>query len=275
MTLDVRRDTDGTARARLDARLARPRAQGLDVITTLEHFAIVSYLVPVDRLRPHVDPQFEVVPFRERGETCGLVSVVPFVVVDFRFARLPFLRFRFAQTNYRLYVTDRRGDHLAWFFGTSLDTVWVAVPHHVWKLPWYRARTRFDASYAHADGRYARYRFATRSRWAPAEASLVDRGTPMPLLPGFADMDAQRLVLTNPVRGVFLRRDGRVGTYSIWHPEMQLTSGDVEHARFGLLERLGLLDGAQMKRAHSVLFTPRIEFQIRLPPTEYAARGDG
>src|SRR5215469_8827975 len=94
----------GIARATLDARLVRPPARGLDVLTTLEHFAIISYLVPVDRLRPHVDPQFDVLPFREGGKTCGLVSVVPFVDVDFRFARLPFLRFRFAQTNYRLYV---------------------------------------------------------------------------------------------------------------------------------------------------------------------------
>lgn len=77
-----------------------------------------------------------------------------------------------------------RGEHLAWFFGTSLDTVWVAVPHYVWKLPWYRARTRFDASYARAEGRYERYRFVTRSWWAPAEVTLVDHGAPMPLLPG-------------------------------------------------------------------------------------------
>lgn len=257
-------------RSTLDARLARPPARGLDAVTTLEHFAMVSYLVPLDRLRPHVDPQFEVVPFRDRGQTCGLVSVVPFVDVDFRFAALPLLRFRFAQTNYRLYVVDRRGDHLAWFFGTSLDTVFVAIPRYLWRLPWYRARTRFDVSYRLDEGRYAHYRITTRSRWAPAEASLVDHGTPMPVLPGFDDVEAQRLILTNPVRGVFHRRDGTVGTYSIWHPEMRLTTGAVERARFTLLERLGLLSDDEMQRPHSVLLTPRIEFQIRLPPTAYS-----
>src|SRR4029077_18592425 len=88
------------------------------------------------------------------GGACGLVAVVPFFDYDFRFCRLPFVRFRFAQTNYRLYVRDRAGVHLAWFFGTSLDTVWVAIPHYLWQLPWYRARMRFDTEYSDAEKRY-------------------------------------------------------------------------------------------------------------------------
>jgi uncharacterized protein YqjF (DUF2071 family) len=257
------------ARTTLDARLVRAQARWLDVLTSLEHFALVSYAVPIERLRPHIAPELEIFTLRDEGRTCGLVSAVPFVDVDFRFAALPFLRFRFAQTNYRVYVVDRRGDHLAWFFGTSLDTIWVGVPRYWWKLPWYRARTRFDAMYDHEQARYRRYHFTTRSAWAPAEVSLIDHGTPMPLVPGFDDLEAQRLVLTHPVRGVFRRRDGKLGTYSIWHPEMRLTTGTAERARFGLFERLGLLSEKEMERPHSVLLTPRIEFQIRLPPVEY------
>ncbi len=260
-------------RALLDQRLVRPRPRGIDAITSLRHFALINYLVPVPQLQRIIHPAFTVVPFSVDGISGGLLSVVPFYDVDFRFARLPLLRFRMGQTNYRLYVTDRRGGHMAWFIGTALDSFSVAVPHYLWKLPWHRARMRFDVAYSAAEQRYTAYKLRTRSKWAGADLSLTDSGAAMTLLPGFASMDEQRLVLTNPVRGVFYRRDGRLGSYTIWHDAMNLTVGGVQHARFDLLARLGLLDEEEMQRPHSVLLTPAVEFLIQLPPTRIRLYG--
>ncbi len=254
----------------LAARMTRPLARGIDVITSLRHFALVSYLVPFERLRPYVHPAFDIATITVGGVTGGLLSVVPFLDVDFRFSSLPFLRFSMGQTNYRLYVNDHQGEPLAWFLGTALDSFSVAVPHYAWSLPWFRARIRFDVLYSAAEQRYLRYHVSTRSKWAGATLSLVGTAQPMPLLPGFNSIEEQQLVLTNPVRGVFYRRDGRLGSYTIWHPPIQLSIGQLKHARFALLERLGILSPAEAQHPHSVLLTPEVEFQISLPPSRYA-----
>lgn len=240
------------------------------MVTTLRHFALISYLVPIEKLRPHIDPRFEIVELPGASGPCGLISVVPFLDVDFRFAKFPFVRFRFGQTNYRVYVRDR-DEHLVWFFGTALATPWVAIPRHLWKLPWHRARMTWDVEHSTTEHRYVRYRVDTSSTWAPASFVLEDTGASMALLPGFDSLDEQRLVLTHPERGVYFRRDGVVGSYSVWHPELELTQGRVLDARFTLLERLGFLSIEEMQRPHSVLISPSIEFQIRLPPTRSAA----
>jgi len=71
--------------------------RGPDVEATLEHFAIVSYAVPSDRVRQYVDPQFNLDCFPgAHGERFAWVSMVPFKDQDFRFAAVPpWLRFRF------------------------------------------------------------------------------------------------------------------------------------------------------------------------------------
>lgn len=88
--------------------LTRPAISPGDVETSLEHFAIVSYAVAPERVRPHVHPSFDLDCFvGPDGKPFVGVSMVPFEDQDFRFAALPWLKFRFAQTNYRTYVIDR------------------------------------------------------------------------------------------------------------------------------------------------------------------------
>jgi len=126
-----------------DELLTRKRPSGVDVDTTLSHFAIVTYLVAPDVLRRHVHTRFELDVINHNGfdaallhvpEPFGsakfldrwhpptgfwdrlLVSVVPFVDQDFRFSKFPWLKRRFGQTNYRAYVTDTEtGEHVVWF----------------------------------------------------------------------------------------------------------------------------------------------------------------
>ncbi|NJN05593.1 MAG: hypothetical protein HC814_03245 [Rhodobacteraceae bacterium] len=51
------------------------------------------------------------------------MSAVPFLDLDFHFDRvLPFAKFVFGQTNYRVYVIDRRtGEHAVWFSAPRWD----------------------------------------------------------------------------------------------------------------------------------------------------------
>ncbi len=248
--------------------LRRDPPAGIDVVSGLQHFAIVTYAIPPERLRPHVHPRFDLECITgSNGEPLALVSMVPFMDDDFHFQRVPFPRFRFGQTNYRAYVIDRKtGRRAAWFFGTSLDSWTVAVPHRVWKLPWHRAHIEFDCQFDEAAGRYSHYRMSTASAWAPVALELEDSGKSVESLMGFPDLEAGEVTLTHPLDGAYCRRDGRLGSYRVWHDRLKLTEGKVLAAHIGLFDRLGLVPFAEQSMPHSVLIQRRTEFTIYLPP---------
>jgi hypothetical protein len=60
----------------------------------------------------------------------------------------------------------------------------------------------------------------------------------------------------------------KLGTYRIWHDQMEQTVGSVVNARFGLLERLEILTAEEMLEPHSVLLQPAIPFLVGVPPRE-------
>lgn len=244
----------------------RPSVGGLDAVTTLQHFAVVTYALDPARLRPLVHQRFGFDCVALDGRDRALLSVVPFEDVDFRAAAFPSPGLRFAQTNYRTYVRDRQtGERSVWFLGTTLGSLAVAVPRYAWQLPWHWGRVRFDCQLGDA-GTYVRYRMTTTGGWAPAELDLEhDGGQPVDLA-GFADQETALTVLTHPLRGYYFRRDGRLGSYRVWHERMQTSTATCRHARFDLLDRIGLVSFADQGKAHSVLIQPSIEFIIHLPP---------
>ncbi len=240
----------------------------LAVETALEHFAIVTYWVDPAALQKHLHPRFEPDCIGASGSAPrALVSVVPFRDRDFRFAAFPWYRRSFGQTNYRAYVTDTlTGEHVAWFFGTCLDSLSVNVPRYLWKLPWHRAVMHFDCTYDETTARYEASEVNTRSTWSPGRLRIADSGHPPSELAGFSNLEAGMVLLTHPMKGYFRRRDGALGSYSIWHDRLAPTAGEVICAEFPLLERLGLVKHGDLGAVHSVLVQPSVEFAIYLPP---------
>lgn len=257
------------ARRFTDDLLQRPATGGIDVITTLRHFALVNYALPPERVRPHVHPRFELDCFPGPGSAPRVwLSVVPFADRDFRFARFPAFRFHFGQTNYRTYVIDRAtGQPAVWFFGTTLDSVTVLIPRYLWRLPWHRGNIRFDCSYNSHQGRYDHYCMTTHSNWAPAQLELEDTGEAVAQLDGFPDLEDGLVRLTHPLAGYYRCRDGQLGSYRIWHDRLHCNRAICRHARFDLLHRLGLASYAEQLEPHSVLLQHETEFIIHLPPT--------
>lgn len=251
--------------------LTRPALSGWDVVTTLRHFAIVTYAIDPERVRPHIHPRFDLEQFPGAdGNVRAWVSAVPFEDQDFCFVGAQRFKFRFGQTNYRTYVIDREtGLRLVWFFGTSLDSWSVMVPRHLWKLPWHRGRIRFDCALDPGGNRYEQYRLTTQSNWAAVALELADSGQPVRELPGCNDLEAGLVILTHPLYGVFYRRDGSLGSYNIWHDRLRLSTGQCIQARFDLFDRLGLVPFREQHGPHSVLLQPRTEFTIYLPPRSY------
>lgn len=248
--------------------LDRPEPGRSGAETTLQHFAIVTYFVDPTLLKRHLHPRFE--PLRVRaadGSERGLVSVVTFFDRDFRFLSWPGIARSFGQTNYRAYVIDRTtGGHVAWFFGTCVDSATVAIPRHVWNLPWHRARMAFDCRYDAAAARYASYRVSTTSRWAPGDVEVEDSGVAPATLSGFPDLETALVVLTHPLQGFYFRRDGGLGSYRIWHERMRTTAGQAVKAKYPLLSEYGLVPLGDVRNVHSVLLQHEIPFTVYLPP---------
>ncbi len=252
----------------LQARLEAKRSGLLDIRSDLQHFAIVSYALPVERLRPHIPARFEIPTFPIGGQQLALMSAVQFLDEDFRYHRLaPFLRWRFGQTNYRVYVVDReRGEHCVWFFGTTIGSRLVYPARWLWRIPWHHAAYRLDCRYDWEAEAYAHYHVSHRSPWASAEIDLADSGEPAGLAEGFDSLEEQVLILTHPVEGFYHRLDGKLGCYSVWHEPIPLTTGRHRRLYFSLYERLRLLTKKEMQHPHSVFLCPRIRFDVHLPP---------
>ena len=248
--------------------LTQPPLTGIDVQTNLAHFAIITFMVDPDALRSQVHPRFDLDCVRlEDGTERALVSVVPFVDQDFHFVKCPWPQWKFGQTNYRAYVRDRQsGEHVAWFFGTSLASWTVQIPRLCWKLPWYPARMTYNTVYDEAEQRYKQYHLQTKSRWAPLDLALTDSGKAPQSLIGFDNFEQGMALLTHPLKGYFYRRDGALGSYAIWHDRLQLSAATLDHAQIHLLARLGLVPLGDLSQLHSVMIQACTEFSIYLPP---------
>jgi uncharacterized protein YqjF (DUF2071 family) len=240
----------------------RPNCKWSDVITTLADFAIITYAVDPAKLQQFLPLDFEPDAYRlADGSTVAFVSAVPFRDLDFRFACASWARFSFGQTNYRAYV-KYKGRRCVWFFGTSLATPLVAVPRHLWKLPWHPASMKFDTQWN--GGRFTDYRLETRSPGADVSLQLSSLDSSMGTLDGFASEEETAEVLTHPLIGYFRRRDGQLGSYSVWHERLTLKRANVTKASFQLFEQTGLVHRDQP--VHSALVQASTEFVVILPP---------
>lgn len=258
----------GSASTALEERLAQRQRGWLDIRSGLNDFALINYAVPAERLRPHIPTErFDIPEFSIGGRSLAMLSVVPFLDAGFRFRLLPFVRFEFCQTNFRVYVIDRKtGEHVVWFFGTTLSswTVWPA--RWLWKIPWYRARYARDCRYSEEQRRYEAFHYRFQSQWCDGRIDVADSGKPVDLVAGFVDRDQMMLVLTHPVDGFFYRLDGAVGTYGVWHELLDITTAEPVDLYFSLFERLAVMSPDEMQAPHSVFLCRRTVFDIHMPP---------
>jgi hypothetical protein len=246
---------------------AQPRSvrHGLDATTTLQDFALVTFDVDPERLTATL-PAGLVPEIRtlDDGRRRGLVSAVSLRDVDFRFEFLPFLRASFFQTNYLAYVRGPDGVASVFFYGTTLDSPLVALPRHVWQMPWHPGSTRIEATWS-SDGACTDYQHRCTGRWGAADVRLTGSGEPMGRLDGFVDVDDGAHIVTHPLLGWFLRPDGGLGRYRVWHDRLRPQLGAAIKARYAVFDDLGLVEPGATP--HSVLLQRATEFDVLLPPT--------
>ena len=188
----------------LTERLQRTPLGWWDIRSKLRHFALITYAVPKERLAPHIpSSRFDIPEWDIDGTPYAFLSVVPFVDVDFHFARLaPFAKFRFAQTNHRVYVIDRHtNQHIVWFFGTTLGSRVVHLAQTAWRIPWHYARYHVDCALDETTGQYTRFQYQATCDWCETEIDITHDRQAVGIPPGFTSMDEANLVLTHPVQG--------------------------------------------------------------------------
>ena len=248
--------------------LTRRKTSGIDVETTLSHFAIITYMVEPELLRPHIHERFKLdCIINDSGEEKALISVVPFLDKDFRFVNLPWIKNSFGQINYRAYVTDTKtGENVAWFFGTSLDSLSVYIPKFVWKLPWHKSKITFDVDYNKKTDKYSLYKIKSISKWASLDIEIEDTGKAPESLLGFPDLETGLVLLTHPLKGYFYLNNGKLGHYSIWHDQLKTTVGNIVNSNISLFPKLGLDTKSKPITSHSVLIQANTDFTIYLPP---------
>lgn len=246
----------------------RPKPHGIDVLCGLKHFAIITYAVPKERFDGIFPKRFKLDTVEVNGQSMGLISVVPFIDVDFTSAVFPFPKFTMGQTNYRIYIIDTEtGERCVWFLGTTLDSWTLMVPRYLWNLPWHAGRVRFNCVLNETSGLYDKYQMETTSEWAAASVELSQSESDTFNFPGFPDVESALVYLTHPLAGFYYRRDNKLGTYRVWHKQLDVKPGRLKSAEFKLLSNLGLVEKAEQSSPYSVLIEPINEFTIYLPST--------
>lgn len=251
-----------------DYLIKRPSPRGIDVLCGLKHFAIITYAVPAERFEGIFPERFKLDTVVLNGQEMGLISVVPFVDVDFTSAVFPFPKFTMGQTNYRIYIIDREtGERCVWFLGTTLDSWTIVVPRLLWNLPWHSGAVSFDCDFNEDTGLYEKYAMATESSWAEAAVELTQSKDDAFDFPGFPDTESALVYLTHPLAGFYYRRDGKLGTYRVWHDQLKVKPATLKTASFKLLSDFGIVSQHEQSKPYSVLIEPLNEFTIYLPPT--------
>jgi len=233
--------------------------------TLLKDFAIVTYLVEVEKLKKHIPIEFEIVTIEVNGKKMGIMSAVPFLDKDFHIKKFfPFIKFQFYQTNYRVYVKEKStGEHIAWFFGTNLGSVIVNIPRVLWRIPWHYAKYKDT-------GKNENYKLNIASKFNSGDIEFTKTNQQIELIEGFESMTEMMLILTHPIKGAYYKLNGEIGTYKIAHPKMELKLGQAKQLYFSLYEKLELLTKDEMNKPFAIFYLNDIRFDIELPPKNNA-----
>ncbi|PJX23513.1 hypothetical protein CAP50_07980 [Psychrobacter sp. L7] len=165
------------------------------------------------------------------------------------------------------YIIDKQtGERCVWFLGTTLDSWTLAVPRYVWQLPWHPAKVSFDCQFDDASELYTKYVMNAQSDWAAASVSLQQTGEEILSFAGFPNIESALIYITHPLAGFYHRRDGKLGTYRVWHKRLEVKPATLISANFKLLSDFGIVPTSEQNNPYSVLVEPLNEFTIYLPP---------
>lgn len=222
-----------------------------------QHLSLIVYAVPSERIRALIPSSFEVEETVSNGRAMGWISVESFF--DLNGAG----HSSFEQTNYRVHVM-RDGKPCLWMLGASLGSLSAVGARNLWPMPWHLSAMEFHVAYDQAEARYTTYSLQTQSQWANATWQIEDTGEWI----GLETIQQLPASLRTPTAtNYFLRRDGVEGQQRERIVNPLFTRGQLKSAKCDLLERLGLLDGEEIKRPRLVALQHNLSCQFGAPST--------
>ena len=235
-----------------------PNSGWTTVRSTLTHFVEVNYVVPAERVRPHVPPLLELATV---GDGLAFVSAVVVREEGFRPSWLPKIGLSFEHINFRTYVrfSERFG---TFFFHTAMSSPLAPLMRAATGMPTRWTPLRFERARNQAG-------LIVRQAAYSADYGIAVEVQALRYLPDrldyFSSVQKGLAFLAHPPLGYFARRGG-VYEYAVAHEPIPVRTGRVEVAHWDPLERLGILTSEyESEHPHSVFLGQPVEFTIYFP----------
>ncbi len=235
----------------------------LRVEMLLRDVLYVSYLVHASRVRPMVP---DILPLATLEGDNVFVSVVVLESTGVRLSYLPFPRFSYRQVNVRTYVTDpQTGNRAVYFLRSGVTSRFISRITGAIGVPWQHIECTVDVT---ADSHRYISSYEVSGYWDGEFSIEAEESILQPVqIPPFDKTEAAVDYLVRPLIG-FMGQNGRVGRFSIWHPEVKPRAGEVGYFKFPLLDSMNLFDGKKSREQQSVLLVSRARFYIYMPPAK-------
>jgi uncharacterized protein YqjF (DUF2071 family) len=240
-----------------EARIPEPFQSAMRV--SLQHFAMVTYRVPAERLRQNIPQTLELdTRIDQVGNEYGFVSAVMFQNTDFRAFSIPWPRLTFLQINYRTYVRYH-GNPAVWFFLMVQQSFVANLYRAILKTPTYVAPIQLNY-----ERQVQGYRSYCLDSDSPQHRLHVDiEGTDVPLVSDVTLGTPEEMVrfFTDRFEGYFYETSTRrISCLPVWHESINPQPGRPRRITIGLFEQLGILLPEEKPEPIQVLLQPNIHF---------------
>lgn len=217
----------------------------------VQSFLLVTYAVPVERVRAHLprglEPDTVAGP---DGSPLGLFSATFFHTRNLHLAALPWPRFSYRQSTFRIYCHTPEGKEGVFFVGTYLEPPGLFAQRLLARDA-RRARFRSETRFTPGEEWEIGVRATAGEEALELEARGVDRA---PEDPEFAVWITQRLY------GWIRLTVGGYAEQEVGHAVLSARNGELRRARLDRFRNLDLLTEPEMARPHSVHFVPGAAF---------------
>jgi len=215
----------------------------------LENLIYISYLVPLERLRPLIP---RVLPIASYEEGRAFVSFVAMKCRRVRLSGIRWPRFNYDQLNLRSYVTDpQTGSPAVYFYQSGVSIGIVPLITRLLGIPWekisFNLNKRSGSVYNGSGNWLGELDFEIQS---PVEEALQESVVHH---------------LTGPMIG-FIGTGGKLRKFNISHRSLGVQNAALNYIRFTLPVEKGLIEENELQEPGSVIMVPEAEFRVHMPP---------
>ncbi|SEM44671.1 Uncharacterized conserved protein (COG2071) [Syntrophus gentianae] len=224
------------------------RFQLLTIKMDLHNVLYVSYLVPVDRVRPVVPSELTLAASKGRV----FLSIVAMQCRNVHLSRLEWPGFNYDQLNLRTYVLDpKTGNPSVYFVKSGVSSTFIPFATRILGIPW--ERITFDLLKERSEEGEDFYKAI--GNWngdieiwmKPSDMKGLDRTV----------IES----ITGPRVG-FIGRGGSVKRIAIEHKVLDVRRLSLLRIRFPLPVEAGLLSASELENPDSVLIVPESQFSV-------------